>query len=53
MTRQDEKEEKPERPKDWAMELMKWDDSKPYEGSARSLRAEVVAAERKKKKDRQ
>ena len=37
------------RPKDWAMELAQWSDAKPYEGSARSLRGEVAAAERERK----
>ncbi|MGC6473007.1 MAG: hypothetical protein ACON4W_09060 [Parvibaculales bacterium] len=52
MTEEDEKKKPHERPKDWAMELMKWDNTKPYEGSARSLRGEVAAAERQKKKDK-
>ncbi|MGC6472999.1 MAG: hypothetical protein ACON4W_09020 [Parvibaculales bacterium] len=52
MTKEDEKKKVHERPKDWLLELMQGDDSKPYEGSARSLRGEVAAAERKKQKDK-
>ena len=33
MTEKDEKDNADERPKDWAMELMKWDNTKPYEGA--------------------